>query len=99
MRISSAGQTSTVEADLVVHAAGREPALEGLDLDAAGIAVEGGRLKLRRPGRPPRGRLRPPLAASRDSLIPRIDMVVLRSFGTGAATVLSPFAADSRLTF
>jgi glutathione reductase (NADPH) len=35
-----------VEADLVVHAAGRAPALERLNLEAAGIAVEGGRLKL-----------------------------------------------------
>jgi glutathione reductase (NADPH) len=34
------------EADLVVHAAGRAPALEMLDLDAAGIVVENARLKL-----------------------------------------------------
>lgn len=46
VRISSGGQTSTVEADLVVHAAGRKPALEGLDLDAAGIATKAGRLIL-----------------------------------------------------
>lgn len=36
----------TVEADLVVHAGGRAPALDALDLDAAGIAQEKGRLKL-----------------------------------------------------
>jgi glutathione reductase (NADPH) len=36
----------SVDADLVVHAAGRVPALAALDLDAAGIAVENGRLKL-----------------------------------------------------
>ena len=47
VRTSSAdGQGSTVDADLVVHAAGRVPALDGLELDAAGIAVEKGRLKL-----------------------------------------------------
>jgi glutathione reductase (NADPH) len=46
VRVSSAGQSSTVDADLVVHAAGREAALEDLDLDAGGIAVESGRLKL-----------------------------------------------------
>lgn len=33
-------------ADLIVHAAGRRPALEALDLDAAGIAHERGRLTL-----------------------------------------------------
>lgn len=43
---SSGGQTSVIEADLVVHAAGRVPALEGLDLQVADIAVENGRLKL-----------------------------------------------------
>lgn len=35
-----------VEADLVVHAAGRVPALAALDLDAAGIAHDRGRLSL-----------------------------------------------------
>jgi glutathione reductase (NADPH) len=35
-----------VEADLVVHAGGRVPDLVPLDVAAAGIAVEGGRLKL-----------------------------------------------------
>ena len=46
VRISTAGNSNTPEADLVVHAAGRAPALEVLDLNAAGIAVENGRLKL-----------------------------------------------------
>lgn len=36
----------SVEADLVVHAAGRAPALAALDLDAAGVVVEHGRLVL-----------------------------------------------------
>lgn len=40
------GRHVQVEADLVVHAAGRAPALEALDLDAAGIAVSQGRLQL-----------------------------------------------------
>lgn len=40
------GVESTVEADLVVHAAGRAPALESLDLDAAGVVHEDGRLVL-----------------------------------------------------
>ena len=35
-----------VEADVVVHAAGRAPALDRLDLAVANIAFEGGRLKL-----------------------------------------------------
>lgn len=35
-----------VEADLVVHAAGRTPALDRLDLAAANVAVEHGRLQL-----------------------------------------------------
>ncbi|MGH8363251.1 MAG: dihydrolipoyl dehydrogenase family protein [Gammaproteobacteria bacterium] len=36
----------TIEADLVIHSGGRAPALEALDLDAAGIAHERGRLTL-----------------------------------------------------
>jgi glutathione reductase (NADPH) len=36
----------TVDADLVVHAAGRKPALDGLDLDAAGVRHKDGRLVL-----------------------------------------------------
>ncbi len=35
-----------VEADLVVHAAGRIPDIEALNLSAAGVAVENGRLRL-----------------------------------------------------
>lgn len=42
----TAGVAISIEADLVVHAAGRVPALRGLDLPAANIAVDGGRLKL-----------------------------------------------------
>jgi glutathione reductase (NADPH) len=37
---------TTIEADLVVHAAGRAPALEELDLATADVTVEGRRLKL-----------------------------------------------------
>ncbi|MHB0665646.1 dihydrolipoyl dehydrogenase family protein [Roseomonas mucosa] len=40
------GREQTVAADLVVHAAGRVPDLEALDLAAAGVALDGGRLKL-----------------------------------------------------
>lgn len=43
---TSHGQASTVDADLVVHAAGRAPVLESLDLAAAGLAHEHGRLVL-----------------------------------------------------
>lgn len=43
---SSQGQAVTIEADLVVHAAGRVPALDDLDLQAAGVAVNDGRLQL-----------------------------------------------------
>lgn len=46
VRASAGAQVSTLDADLVVHAAGRLPALESLDLPAADIAVEQGRLKL-----------------------------------------------------
>lgn len=42
----SHGETSTVDADLVVHAAGRAPALESLDLETAGVANDRGRLIL-----------------------------------------------------
>lgn len=47
-RVSATGDGDglAVEADLVVHAAGRGPALEALDLDAAGVAHEKGRLSL-----------------------------------------------------
>jgi glutathione reductase (NADPH) len=43
---SADGQRISVDADLVVHAAGRRPAFDTLDLQAAGVAVENGRLKL-----------------------------------------------------
>lgn len=46
VRVSTGGESKSFAADLVVHAAGRRPALEALDLDAAGIAHENGRLKL-----------------------------------------------------
>src|SRR5712671_5200750 len=39
-------EDSVVEADLVVHAAGRIPDIESLELAAAGVAVEDGRLRL-----------------------------------------------------
>lgn len=42
----AAGNSVRVEADLVVHAAGRAPAFEPLDLEAAGVATEKGQLKL-----------------------------------------------------
>ena len=43
---ATAAGRSRFDADLVVHAAGRAPALARLDLDAAGIELEHGRLKL-----------------------------------------------------
>lgn len=46
VRTSSNGEIGTVEADLVVHAAGRKPALKALDLEAAGVETEKGRLSL-----------------------------------------------------
>ncbi|WP_148862837.1 dihydrolipoyl dehydrogenase family protein [Marinobacter fonticola] len=46
VRIASNGKTDTVEADLVVHAAGRVPALKDLNLEAAGVETEKGRLLL-----------------------------------------------------
>lgn len=46
VQCTSHDQTSAVDADLVVHAAGRAPALESLDLEAAGLAHEHGRLAL-----------------------------------------------------
>lgn len=47
-RVTAQGEDgeTTVDADLVVHAAGRKPALASLDLDAAGIEHENGRLVL-----------------------------------------------------
>ncbi|MEO6022123.1 MAG: NAD(P)/FAD-dependent oxidoreductase, partial [Burkholderiales bacterium] len=46
IRASSNGQDEVFAADLVVHAAGRVPDLEPLDLAAAGVNSEKGRLKL-----------------------------------------------------
>lgn len=46
VRASTDGTPKTFEADLVVHAAGRAPALDALKLNTAGVAVEKGRLKL-----------------------------------------------------
>ena len=43
---STNGQKQEVAADLVVHAAGRVPDLEALDLAAGDVATENGRLKL-----------------------------------------------------
>lgn len=40
------GEPGTMQVDLVVHAAGRSPALEHLDLVAGGVASENGRLLL-----------------------------------------------------
>lgn len=40
------GAQTAFEADLVVHAGGRAPDFEPLDLDAAGVELESGRLKL-----------------------------------------------------
>ncbi len=46
VHVSTDGRTHTVSADLVVHAAGRAPDLDALDLAVAGLGVEDGRLKL-----------------------------------------------------
>ncbi|MGH8692227.1 MAG: dihydrolipoyl dehydrogenase family protein, partial [Burkholderiales bacterium] len=46
VRASSAGQSIQLEADLVVHAAGRKPDLEALNLGAANVAVKNGKLEL-----------------------------------------------------
>ncbi|HDZ55303.1 hypothetical protein LCGC14_0393500 [marine sediment metagenome] len=46
VHVSSNGKTGTVEADLVVHASGRVPALKDLNLEAAGVETEKGRLLL-----------------------------------------------------
>lgn len=42
----ASGSSMAVEADLVVHAAGRRPPLDGLDIAAGGVGTENGRLKL-----------------------------------------------------
>lgn len=46
VHVESESGADSVEADLVVHAAGRAPALERLDLAAANVAVKNGRLEL-----------------------------------------------------
>lgn len=47
VQYASRGVVASIEADLVVHAAGRRPALEALDLAAGGVAVDDhGRLRL-----------------------------------------------------
>ncbi len=46
VRASSNGKDEVFTADLVVHAAGRVPDLEPLDLAAAGVASDNGRLRL-----------------------------------------------------
>ena len=46
IRVSSNGKDEVFKADLVVHAAGRVPDLEPLDLVAAGVDSEKGRLRL-----------------------------------------------------
>lgn len=46
VKASSNGQSVNVDADLVVHAAGRLPHLAGLALDRAGAAMQDSRLQL-----------------------------------------------------
>jgi glutathione reductase (NADPH) len=47
VRYSASGAEHSIDADLVVHAAGRRPALEALDLEAGAVAVDDhGRLQL-----------------------------------------------------
>jgi len=46
VRASSNGKDEVFKTDLVVHAAGRVPDLEPLDLPAAGVEIEKGRLRL-----------------------------------------------------
>lgn len=46
LHAKSGGRQVTVEADLVVHAAGRAPALDDLNLGAASVTSDKGRLKL-----------------------------------------------------
>ncbi|MGH8287859.1 MAG: dihydrolipoyl dehydrogenase family protein [Steroidobacteraceae bacterium] len=47
VRYSAHGATASIDADLVVHAAGRRPALQALDLEAGEVAVDDhGRLRL-----------------------------------------------------
>lgn len=46
VRTSTGEKQEIFEADLVVHAAGRVPDVDGLDLEIAGVELERGRLKL-----------------------------------------------------
>jgi glutathione reductase (NADPH) len=46
VRASSDREQITVNADLVVHAAGRKPDFKSMDLEAGGIAIESGKLQL-----------------------------------------------------
>ena len=46
VHVVTAGKREALDADLVVHAAGRAPAFDALDLAAAGIDIEHGRLVL-----------------------------------------------------
>ena len=46
VRASSEGKSIAVDADIVVHAAGRAPALDALDLRAADVSVKNGRPQL-----------------------------------------------------
>lgn len=46
IRATSAGQSLRFEADLVVHAAGRKPDLETLNLGTANVAMQDGKLEL-----------------------------------------------------
>lgn len=47
VRYCTGGSVASLDADLVVHAAGRRPALQGLDLDAGAVAVDDhGRVRL-----------------------------------------------------
>lgn len=46
VRASREGNAITIEADLVIHAAGRIPELDPLDLSKAGVETEKGKLKL-----------------------------------------------------
>lgn len=46
VRATSGGGNASFKADVVVHSAGRAPALDALDLEAGGVVAEKGRLKL-----------------------------------------------------
>jgi glutathione reductase (NADPH) len=46
VRISASGQQRTVDADLVVHAAGREPEIDDLNLEAAEVAWDKGGVRV-----------------------------------------------------